>query len=105
MVGGLSGLLLLGTSLLWSQRWQQKGDRAKQELTRFFRYLAKHQLQPNAGETLSAFIKRAYKQEVKLKPELIKFKEAYYRLRFEANIDKKTEQRLLTRAINNLGRP
>lgn len=52
MVGGLSGLLLLGTSLLWSQRWQQKGDRAK------------HQLQPNAGETLSAFIEQAYKQEI-----------------------------------------
>ena len=29
-----------------------KGDRAK------------HQLQPNAGETLSAFIEQAYKQEI-----------------------------------------
>ena len=70
MVGGLSGLLLLGTSLLWSQRWQQKGDRAK------------HQLQPNAGETLSAFIEQAYKQEIKLKPELIKTQHAYCKLHF-----------------------
>jgi hypothetical protein len=104
LAGGLCGLLFLGISLLWRQRWQQKGDRAKQELIRLLRYLAKHQLQPNAGETLSAFIERAYKKEIKLKPELIEFQQAYYRLRFEANANKQTEQALLRRAINNLGR-
>lgn len=102
LAGGLCGLLFLGISLLWRQRWQQKGDKAKQELNRLLRYLAKHQLQPNAGETLSAFIERAYKQEVKLKPELIKFQEAYYRLRFNANCDKKTEQERLRSAIKTL---
>ena len=102
LAGGLCGLLFLGISLLWRQRWQQKGDKAKQELNRLLRYLAKHQLQPNPGETLSAFIERAYKQEVKLKPELIKFQQAYYRLRFEANTDKKTEQERLRSAIKTL---
>jgi len=102
LASGLCGLLFLGISLLWRQRWQQKGDKAKQELNRLLRYLAKHKLQPNAGETLSAFIERAYKQEIKLKPELIKFKEAYYRLRFEANTDKKTEQERLRSAIKTL---
>ena len=100
LAGGLCGLLFLGISLLWRQRWQQKGDNAKQELNRLLRYLAKHKLQPNAGETLSTFIERAYKQEVKLKPELIKFQEAYYRLRFEANTNKEIEQKKLQSAIN-----
>ncbi len=104
LAGGLCGLLFLGISLLWRQRWQQKGDRAKQELIRLLRYLAKHQLQPNAGETLSTFIERAYEKEIKLKPELIEFQQAYYRLRFEANTNKQTEQALLRRAINNLSR-
>jgi len=104
LAGGLCGLLFLGISLLWRQRWQQKGDRAKQELIRLLRYLAKHQLQPNAGETLSTFIERAYEKEIKLRPELIEFQQAYYRLRFEANTNKQTELSLLRRAINNLGR-
>ena len=47
-----------------------KGDRAK------------HQLQPNAGETLSTFIEQDYKQEIKLKPELIKTQHAYCKLHF-----------------------
>ena len=102
LAGGLCGLLFLGISLLWRQRWQQKGDKAKQQLNRLLRYLAKHQLQPNPGETLSAFIERAYKQEVKLKPELIKFQQAYYRLRFEANCDNKIEQERLRSTVKTL---
>ena len=77
LAGGLSGLLLLGISLLLCQR-QQKGDKAKQELERLLRYLAKHQLHPIPGETLSTFIERAYTQKIKLKPELNKLQEAYY---------------------------
>lgn len=103
LAGGLSGLLFLGISLLLCQR-QQKGDKAKQELERLLRYLAKHQLHPNPGESLVAFIERAYEQEIKLKPELSKFQETYYRLRFHANCDRKTEQERLRSAIINLKR-
>ena len=81
---------------------QQKGDKAKQELERLLRYLAKHQLHPIPGETLSTFIERAYTQKIKLKPELNKFQEAYYRLRFHANCDKKIEQERLRSAIKTL---
>ena len=103
LAGGLSGLLFLGISLLLCQR-QQRGDKAKQQLDRLLHYLAKHQLRPIPGETLSTFIERAYEQKIKLKPELIKFQRAYYRLRFEINCDKKTEQERLRSAIKTLKR-
>ena len=103
LASGLSGLLFLGISLLLCQR-QQKGDKAKQELERLLRYLAKHQLHPNPGETLSIFIERAQMQDIKLKPELSKFQEAYHRLRFHTKCDRKTEQEILRSAIINLKR-
>jgi len=103
LAGGLSGLLFLGISLLLCQR-QQKGDKAKQQLERLLRNLAKKQLHPIPGETLSTFIERAYTQKIELKPELIKFQDAYYRLRFEANCDKKIEQERLRNAIKTLKR-
>ena len=104
LAGGLCGLLFLGISLLWRQRQLQRGDKAKQQLDRLLHYLAKKQLRPNPGESLAAFIERAQMQEIKLKPDLIEFQDAYYRMRFHENYDKKTEQERLRSAVKNLKR-
>jgi transglutaminase-like putative cysteine protease len=102
LAGSLCSILIMGIAILWNQKQQQKDDRAKKQLGKLLNYLAKHQLHPNQGETLHAFIKRAYEQEIKLKPELIKFQQAYYRLRFEANCEEKIEQKKLRSAIQHL---
>ena len=41
-------------------------------------------------------------QETKLKPDLIEFQDAYYRMRFHENCDEKTEQKRLRSAVKNL---
>ncbi|NDG00339.1 MAG: hypothetical protein EB123_02630, partial [Synechococcaceae bacterium WBB_32_011] len=65
---------------------------------------AKKQLQPIPGESLAAFIERAQMQDIRLKPDLIEFQDAYYRMRFHENCDKKTEQKRLQSAVKNLKR-
>lgn len=102
LAGGLCGLLFLGISLLWRQRQLQRGDKAKQQLDKLLHYLAKKQLRPNPGESLAAFIERAQGQEIKLKPDLIEFQDAYYRMRFHENCDEKNEQERLRIVVKNL---
>lgn len=104
LAGGLCGLLLLGISLLWRQRQLQRGDKAKQQLNRLLHYLAKKQLRPNPGESLAAFTERAQMQDIRLKPDLIEFQDAYYRMRFHENCNEKTEQERLRSAVKNLKR-
>ena len=104
LAGGLCGLLFLGISLLSRQRQLQRGDKAKQQLNRLLHYLAKKQLRPNPGESLAAFIERAQMQEIKLKPNLMEFQDAYNRMRFHENCNEKTEQERLRSAVRNLKR-
>ena len=104
LAGGLCGLLFFGISLLSRQRQLQRGDKAKQQLNRLLHYLAKKQLRPNPGESLAAFIERAQMQDIRLKPDLIEFQDAYYRMRFHENCNEKTEQERLRSAVKNLKR-